>query len=199
MTPCGLVLAIWLAVVLCAPTQAWAQKAGRADAAGLPAEIPLFPLPDVTLFPGVSEPYVIFEPRYREMVADALKGDRVIGMILLKPGFEADYEGRPPIYDIGCAGRIADSQLLPDGRYTIALRGFARFRVAAEQRQRPYRLARVEALPLHRSHPGRAFPHEVHETYSRGPSFFRPSPHQPTARCGTRGRRRDRAGRPALQ
>src|SRR5688500_12469521 len=88
-------------------------------AADLPAEIPLFPLPETSLFPNVSRPFVIFEPRYREMIADALKSDKVIGMIRLRPGFEQDYEGRPPIFGIGCAGSIEQYELLPDGRYLI--------------------------------------------------------------------------------
>jgi Lon protease-like protein len=81
------------------------------------------------------------------MVADALKGDRIIGMVRLKPGFEADYEGRPPIDAVGCAGRILEYELLPDGRYTIVLAGFTRFRVTGEDQSRPYRLARVDAIP----------------------------------------------------
>jgi Lon protease-like protein len=120
-------------------------KAANSDA--LPAEIPLFPLPEVVLFPGVSRPLLIFEPRYREMIADALKGTRVIGMVLLRPGFEKDYEGRPPIYDIGCAGELEDYEQLPDGRYAILLRGRTRFRVVSEDQRKPYRLARVEAVP----------------------------------------------------
>ena len=113
----------------------------------LPAEIPLFPLPEVVLFPGVPRPLLIYEPRYREMVADALKGDKVIGMVLLRPGFEKDYEGRPPIYEVGCAGVIDDYELLPDGRYGILLRGLTTFRVVSEDQRKPYRLARVEAVP----------------------------------------------------
>jgi Lon protease-like protein len=112
----------------------------------LPSEIPLFPLGDVTLFPDISRPFLIFEPRYRAMIADALKGDRIIGMATLKPGFEADYEGRPPIYDVGCAGEIAEYELLPDGRYTIVLRGLQKFRVRSEDNRRPYRLARIEPI-----------------------------------------------------
>jgi Lon protease-like protein len=113
----------------------------------LPSQIPLFPLPEVVLFPGVRRPLVIYEPRYREMLADALKGDRIIGTVLLRPGFEANYEGRPPIYAIGCAGVIEDYQELPDGRYAILLRGLTTFRVVSEDQQKPYRLARVEAIP----------------------------------------------------
>jgi ATP-dependent Lon protease len=123
------------------------ERGGAADAARLPSTIPLFPLGDTVLFPGVTRPLLIFEPRYREMVADALKGDRIIGMVQLQPGYEKDYEGRPPIYDIGCAGEIAEYELLPDGRYTILLNGLTRFRVVSEDQRRAYRLARVEPMP----------------------------------------------------
>ena len=71
-----------------------------------PFSIPLFPLPTVVLFPNVLLPLHIFEPRYRQMVEAALGGDRMIGMVLLKPGYEADYEGSPAIYRTGCAGLI---------------------------------------------------------------------------------------------
>jgi Lon protease-like protein len=95
----------------------------------------------------VSRPFVIFEPRYREMIGDALKGEKIIGMVRLRPGFEKDYEGRPPIYGIGCAGTIEKYELLPDGRYIILLRGLATFRVLSEDQRKSYRLARVEAVP----------------------------------------------------
>ena len=113
----------------------------------LPAEIPLFPLPETMLFPGVSRPLLIFEPRYREMIADALKGDRIIGMVRLRPGFEKDYEGRPPVYAVGCAGRIEKYEQLPDGRYVILLQGLTPFRVLSEDKRKPYRLGRVQAVP----------------------------------------------------
>jgi len=113
----------------------------------LPSEIPLFPLPDVVLFPGVPRPLLIYEPRYRDMVADALKGDRIIGTVLLRAGFEANYEGRPPIYGIGCAGVIEDYEQLPDGRYAILLRGLTTFRIVSEDQRKSYRLARVDAIP----------------------------------------------------
>lgn len=119
----------------------------QAAAPTLPAEIPLFPLPETTLFPGVSRPLLIFEPRYRAMIADALKGDRIVGMVRLRPGFEKDYEGRPPIYAVGCAGRIEKYEQLPDGRYVILLQGLTAFRVLSENQQKPYRLGRVEAVP----------------------------------------------------
>lgn len=119
----------------------------RAQSATLPPVVPIFPLEETMLFPGVSRPLYIFEPRYRAMVADALKGDRIIGMTTLKPGYEANYQGRPPIYPIGCAGVITDVEELPGGRFTIVLRGLVKFRVTGEDESRPYRLARVDAIP----------------------------------------------------
>lgn len=117
------------------------------DRRSLPGEIPIFPLPDVTLFPHTSAPFHIFEPRYRAMVSDVLAADSIIGMVMLQPGFEADYEGRPPIHAIGCAGKIVAAERLADGRYDIVLRGFAKFRILAEDGGRAYRVARVEELP----------------------------------------------------
>ncbi len=113
----------------------------------LPPTIPVFPLPNVVLFPNVFLPLHIFEPRYRTMVSDALSGDRIIGMALLRPGHEADYEGRPPIYAVGCAGVITHAEPTSDGRYNIVLRGLGKFRVTAEDRSKPYRIAHVEAMP----------------------------------------------------
>jgi hypothetical protein len=69
--------------------------------------LPLFPLPSVVLFPNVFLPLHIFEPRYREMVADAVASDRMIGMVLLRPGWQQEYEKRPPVYPVGCSGVIA--------------------------------------------------------------------------------------------
>jgi uncharacterized protein len=112
----------------------------------LPATIPIFPLPNVVLFPNVFLPLHIFEPRYRAMVKDALASDRIIGMVLLRPGFEANYAGRPPVYPIGCAGLITHSEPLPDGRFNIVLRGLEKFRMTDEEDGHPYRVAQVEAL-----------------------------------------------------
>ena len=113
----------------------------------LPPSIPLFPLPNVVLFPNVFLPLHIFEPRYRAMTADALQGDRIIGMALLRPGYETEYDGRPAIYDIGCAGVITHSQPLADGRYDVVLRGIEKFRIRSEDHSRPYRVGHVEAIP----------------------------------------------------
>jgi len=107
--------------------------------------IPLFPLPGVVLLPGTMLPLHIFEPRYRAMVADALTGDRTIGMAMLKPGWEASDED-PHIYPIGGAGEIVDSERLDDGRYNIVLEGRFRYRVVEESPASPYRIARVEEI-----------------------------------------------------
>src|SRR5438876_12061931 len=109
--------------------------------------LPLFPLPNVVLFPNVFLPLHIFEPRYREMVADAVASDRMIGMVLLRPGWDRDYEGRPPIYPIGCSGVMTHVERLGDGRYNIVLRGLERFRIVEENHERSYRRASIE--PLH--------------------------------------------------
>jgi uncharacterized protein len=108
--------------------------------------LPLFPLPNVVLFPNVFLPLHIFEPRYREMVADALSTDRLIGMVLLRPGWQQDYEGRPPVYPIGCTGVITHAEHLQDGRYNIVLRGVERFRILEEDTERSYRRATIEPL-----------------------------------------------------
>lgn len=121
----------------------------------LPAEIPVFPLPNVVLFPHVCLALHIFEPRYREMVGDALNGDRLIGMALLKPGWEADYEGCPPVYEVGCAGLISHAEPLEDGRYNIVLHGLEKFRIRGERRDRAYRLASIETLDEDLPSPGR--------------------------------------------
>jgi uncharacterized protein len=112
----------------------------------LPPTIPLFPLPNVVLFPGVFLPLHIFEERYRALTRDALAGDRIIGMTLLRLGFEGDYDGRPPIYPVGCAGVISHSDRLPDGRYNIVLHGLSKFRIVEELADSEYRRARVEPL-----------------------------------------------------
>ena len=112
----------------------------------LPPSIPLFPLPNVVLFPNVFLPLHIFEPRYRAMTAGALQGDRIIGMVLLRPGYETGYEGRPAVYHVGCAGVITHSQPLADGRYDIVLRGIEKFRIASEDHGRPYRIGHVEPI-----------------------------------------------------
>ncbi|MGE3508636.1 MAG: LON peptidase substrate-binding domain-containing protein [Vicinamibacterales bacterium] len=107
----------------------------------------LFPLPTTVLFPNVFLPLHVFEPRYRAMVADALASDRMIGMVLLREGWQQDYEGRPPVYPVGCSGVITHVETLTDGRYNLVLRGLDRFRIVSEDRDKPYRRAVVTPLP----------------------------------------------------
>jgi len=114
----------------------------------IPEIIPIFPLPETVLLPSEVLPLHIFEPRYRQMVRDALSGARIIGMTRLQPGYENSYEGAPEINPVGCAGVIAQHQVLPDGRYLIVLVGVQKFQVAEElPRATLYRQFRVEHRP----------------------------------------------------
>ncbi|MCF8708893.1 LON peptidase substrate-binding domain-containing protein [Rhizorhapis sp. SPR117] len=89
--------------------------------------ISIFPLAGALLFPGMHLPLHIFEPRYRALVSDAMARDRRIGMI------QPREQGLlPPLYNMGCLGRIADVEALEDGRYNIVLEGISRFRVCRE-------------------------------------------------------------------
>ncbi len=111
----------------------------------LPETIPLFPLPGVALFPDLPLPLHIFEPRYRAMLKDALLGDRMIGIVQIRPGQAGT---PPPIFSIGCAGRIEAVSALAQGRSSIVLRGVCRFSIDEETAEpaRPYRVARVRPL-----------------------------------------------------
>jgi Lon protease-like protein len=106
--------------------------------------IPLFPLSSVVLFPGCLAPLHIFELRYRQMTEAALEGERLIGMVTVRPDAHEEMEGDPPIYAVGCAGFLTDHERLPDGRYNLVLRGLKRFRIESESApnsERLYRLA----------------------------------------------------------
>jgi Lon protease-like protein len=111
--------------------------------------MPLFPLPGPALFPHCVAPLHVFEPRYRALTADALAGERRIGMATVRPEALADMPGDPPLFSIGCAGFIAQHQRLADGRYLILLQATARFRIEREParpHERLYRIAEVELL-----------------------------------------------------
>lgn len=108
----------------------------------LPKQIPLFPLAGALLLPGGQLPLNIFEPRYLRMVDDALAGARLIGMIQPRDGVMS---GRPPLYAVGCAGRIRAFSETEDGRYLITLAGRRRFRLVEELNvDTPYRQAVVD-------------------------------------------------------
>ena len=97
--------------------------------AGFNGTARLFPLTNLVLFPHVVQPLHIFEPRYRQMIRDALAADRLIAMVLLRPGWEEQYEGRPAVHAVACLGRILAEQPLDDGRYNLLLRGLSRVRL----------------------------------------------------------------------
>ena len=113
-----------------------------------PVVIPVFPLPGALLLPRGQMPLNIFEPRYLAMVDDALRSDRVIGMI--QPDAEAGEQPlAPKIYRVGCAGRITQFAETGDGRYLISLTGISRFRVEEElSSTTAYRLCRVTFDPF---------------------------------------------------
>jgi Lon protease-like protein len=109
--------------------------------------LPIFPLPNATLFPGVLLPLHVFEPRYRDMVRDALAGQKMLAVARLRPGYEPQYEGRPPVHEVCGAGVIENHQLRSDGRYDIAVRGLSRVRIVVEHPpEHSYRLVRAERL-----------------------------------------------------
>lgn len=117
---------------------------------GLPdvLEVGLFPLPNVVLLPGATLPLQIFEPRYRAMIRDALEGQSLIAMALLRPGYEAYYyTNLADIHSTVCIGRIREHIQIADGRYFINLHGTCRARVRDEDRSGEYRLATLEPLP----------------------------------------------------
>ncbi|MCE5230777.1 LON peptidase substrate-binding domain-containing protein [bacterium] len=109
-------------------------------------DIPIFPLPNVTFFPQTYLPLHVFEPRYRAMTANCLKGDRMMGVALLKDGWQSDYFGRPPICKTFGVGKVIDHQRLSDGRYDIVLEGVYRVRLVQEFPSKPYRVGRVQVL-----------------------------------------------------
>lgn len=107
----------------------------------------LFPLPNLVLFPHVIQPLHVFERRYVEMFLDAVEDDRLIAMSLLEPGWESDYEGRPPIAPVACLGRVITWQAQGSARYNLLLLGMQRVRIVRELPPvRSFREAEVELL-----------------------------------------------------
>lgn len=95
-------------------------------------DLAIFPLPNAVLLPGGVMPLHVFEPRYRDLVRDSLAGSRLLAIARLRPGYESDYLGRPPVFPRAGLGRIIASDETPDGRFLIVVRGLARVEVAAE-------------------------------------------------------------------
>jgi Lon protease-like protein len=108
--------------------------------------IPLFPLPNIVFFPNSLLPLHVFEPRYRQMVEDVIDSERIIGMVLLKPGWEKNYHDNPKIFSVGCMGRIISIEAEKDGRSNIVLYGLKRVRIVEILHDAPYRLARVNLM-----------------------------------------------------
>ena len=107
----------------------------------LPDEIPVFPLSNFIIFPKTTVPLNIFEPRYIEMIDDAMRGNRIIGMIQPKK----NDQNIPVLYNIGCAGKITSFNETEDGRYLIILNGISRFRIVQElETKKLYRKCKVD-------------------------------------------------------
>ena len=105
----------------------------------LPEQIPVFPLSNFIIFPETTTPLNIFEPRYIQMVDDAMKSHRIIGMIQPKKKDKI-----PSLYDIGCAGKITSFHEAEDGRYLIVLVGISRFKITEElNTDKLYRVCKV--------------------------------------------------------
>jgi Lon protease-like protein len=111
------------------------------------SRLAIFPLPDVVLFPGTALPLHVFEPRYVEMARDVVAGSGQMGIVRLKPGYEAHYLGRPPIYDVATAGEVVACQEIPGERLAVLVRGTDR--IAIERELPPDRSYReVVARPI---------------------------------------------------
>jgi Lon protease-like protein len=117
------------------------------DEARFTGDVRLFPLPDLVMFPHVVQPLHIFEPRYRDMLNDALDGDGLIAMSILAPGWERDYEGCPTLLPHVCVGKVITHHRLDDGRYNLMLLGMRRGRILAEHpATRSFRRAEVALI-----------------------------------------------------
>ena len=125
---------------------------------------PLFPLPDFVLFPGVTAGLHMFEPRYRSLTADALKADRRFVVSGLRPGWQSDYEGAPPVYEVGSLCEMSQVVRLADGRYNLLATGLHRVRVTDERPlgDRLYRT--VEVTPLADRKPDEAAVRRAYES-----------------------------------
>jgi Lon protease-like protein len=112
------------------------------------ARLAIFPLPDATLFPGTVLPLHVFEPRYVAMTRDVVAGTRHMAIARLRPGYQTDYHGRPPVYPIAGAGEVIACQELPGDRFAIAVRGVERINIERElPAERSYREVVAVSMP----------------------------------------------------
>ena len=110
--------------------------------------LPIFPLPNAVLLPGMVLPLNVFEPRYLDLVDHVLDNGQFVGVPLLRPGFEEEYEGSPAVEEVFGAGRLLSHQPLPDGRRFIRLEGMRRVRLVEElDNGKSFRQVRTELLP----------------------------------------------------
>jgi len=109
--------------------------------------VPVFPLPDIVLFPHARLPLHVFELRYRTLVRDALSGTRTLAIATLRPGWERDYQGSPAFHELGCLARFEQVEWLPNDCYDLRLLGLERVRFGRVSREFPYRSCEVEPLP----------------------------------------------------
>ncbi len=135
-------------------------------------KVRLFPLPNLVVFPHVMQPLHLFEPRYRAMLEEALDDDKLIAMALLAPGWESDYEGRPPLRPVGCVCRVATHQRTPDGSYNVLLLGLRRIKIDRElPPKKLFREAQVELLtdayPPDDAAAREALQHKLLESFNR--------------------------------
>lgn len=134
--------------------------------------IPLFPLPNLVFFPNSLLPLHVFEARYRQLVDDIIDSERIIGMVLLKPGWEKNYYDKPEIFSVGCMGRIVSIEVEEDGRSNIVLYGLKRIRIDEILHDSPYRLARVNLIEdIHGTNEG-AHQKRIFELISRWNSML---------------------------
>ena len=137
-----------------------------------PCDVPVFPLPGAVLFPGALMPLHVFEPRYREMVSDALAGDRLIAMALLLECDREEYEARPPFHETVCVGHLLQHKMLPDGRSNIVLVGVGAGTARPTERGKPYRTAEVELIEEQRGDDVDALLRRVHGVSPPGDQEF---------------------------
>jgi ATP-dependent Lon protease len=124
----------------------------------------LFPLPNLVLFPHTVQSLHVFEPRYVEMVEEALAADHLIAPVWLQPGWERAYDRRPPVAPVACLGRILSHHRTSDGRYNLLLQGFRRAAIRRElPATRSFRQADVDLLEDFYPSSGAARRHQIQQ------------------------------------
>ncbi|MBP47614.1 MAG: hypothetical protein CMH53_06730 [Myxococcales bacterium] len=109
--------------------------------------MPIFPLPDFVVYPNTVTRLRVFESRYRLLTADVLAGNRLMVLVGLKPGYQDDYYGSPPIFQVGSLCKVVNEERLDDGCYNLSLHCLARVEIERVHRLKPYRVATVNQLP----------------------------------------------------